>query len=74
MEAAALSGHLRLVLEQQGLHAGGAAGGEREVQDLGRLTNPFGRRGVGNLFTVKEGLGVKLSGHQAGLRLTPALA
>lgn len=30
-----MSGHLRLVLEQQGLRAAGAAGGEREVQDLG---------------------------------------
>lgn len=74
MGAAAWSGHLRLVLEQQGLHTGGAAGGEREVQDLGRLTDPFGRRGVSNLFTVKEGLGVKLSDHQAGLRLIPALS
>ena len=47
--------------------------GRGEVQDLGRLTGPFRRGGVGNLFTVKEGLGVKLSGHQAGLRLIPAL-
>lgn len=37
-----MSGHLRLVLERQGLCAGGAAGGERGLQGLGRLTDPFG--------------------------------